>query len=614
MSTDIIANRYRIVREIARSNDVVYEAIDQSMGRRLAVKELSLPPNLTGQAKRERIERFNREARAAGKLQHPNIVTVYNFGEADGRHFIAMEYLEGGTLRDAIQSRGALPLQEALEIASQVLSALSHAHANKVIHRDVKPDNIHLLAGGQVKLTDFGIARLTEEASLTGEGQVFGTPSYMSPEQIEGRFIDHRSDLFSLAVLLYEMLSGRKPFTGDSVVSITYSIMHNDPPALVGVPFGVEQVIFRALKKDPGQRYNSAEEMRQALKNADAVPSMFLPRQPTNLGGSFGAPAYPPSSPYGQPYSGPPSIQPGPYGPSPLGAGLPPAIAPLFPGLPGNTAYAPPPQPAMPAQTGGGPFVNWGAPQPGYPPGYGAPPAPPYVQRRDGPLVPKALGDFLKVLALAVALGGLVVALVILFLHAYEQQQQRKASDAIYRLLNDGKKLYESGDLERAAAKFEEAYKASPSSKAGNDAKLSLAITLNRLGTKAYDRGDLKQAETYWYHALDFDADNNDVHYNLGKLYDRMGNHDRALEEWQHSSGGGRVGGPNPAAPGSSTAMQSHYEQARLYFNAGTDAYNRGETDAARENWQKALGEAPGTDIAARAQEYLARTESGPSF
>src|ERR1041384_5665835 len=251
MSTDIIANRYRIVREIARSNDVVYEAIDQSMGRRLAVKELSLPPNLTGQAKRERIERFNREARAAGKLQHPNIVTVYNFGESDGRHFTAMEYLEGGTLRDAIQARGALPLHEAEDISGQVLSALSLAHANKVVHRDVKPDNIHILAGGQVKLTDFGIARLTEEASLTGEGQVFGTPRYMDTEQIEGRFVNHRSDLFSLAVVLYEMLAGRKPFTGDSVVSITYSIMHNDPAPLVGIPFGVEQVIFRALKKDP---------------------------------------------------------------------------------------------------------------------------------------------------------------------------------------------------------------------------------------------------------------------------------------------------------------------------------------------------------------------------
>jgi serine/threonine-protein kinase len=187
---------------------------------------------------------------------------VYVYGDFNGRHYIAMEYLEGGTLRDLLQSRGALPLQEAVEIASQILSGLTHAHQRQVVHRDVKPDNIHILPGGAVKLTDFGIARLTEEASLTGEGQVFGTPSYMSPEQIEGRFIDHRSDLFSMGIVLYEMVAGRKPFTGDSVVSITYSIMHNDPAPLVGIPYGVEQAIFRALSKDPGRRFTSADEMR----------------------------------------------------------------------------------------------------------------------------------------------------------------------------------------------------------------------------------------------------------------------------------------------------------------------------------------------------------------
>src|SRR5437016_11841943 len=129
MPTDLIANKYKIVREIARSNDIVYEAIDTTMGRRIAVKELNLAQNLTGQGRRERIERFNREARAAGKLAHPNIVTVYDYGEDNGRYFIAMEYLEGGTLRDMLQTRGALPVNEAVDIASQVLSALSHAHA-----------------------------------------------------------------------------------------------------------------------------------------------------------------------------------------------------------------------------------------------------------------------------------------------------------------------------------------------------------------------------------------------------------------------------------------------------------------------------------------------------
>src|SRR5690242_10254040 len=209
MTTDTIAGKYKIIREIARSNDVVYEAVDTEMGRRIALKELVIPPNLTGQARHERIERFNREARASGKLSHPNIVTVYGYGEDNGRYYIAMEYLEGSSLRDILQSRGAFSIHEAVEIACQVLSGISHAHAHKVIHRDVKPDNIHILPGGQVKLTDFGIARLTEESSLTGEGQVFGTPSYMSPEQIKGHHIDYRSDIFSVGIVLYEMIAGR---------------------------------------------------------------------------------------------------------------------------------------------------------------------------------------------------------------------------------------------------------------------------------------------------------------------------------------------------------------------------------------------------------------------
>src|SRR5438067_1607628 len=152
MSVDLVRGRYRIVREIARSNDIVYEAIDTTLGRRIALKELNIAPSLTGQARRDRIERFNREARAVGRLGHPNIVSVFDFGEENGRHFIAMEFLEGQSLRDMMVVRGAFPLKEALDIACQALDALAYAHANRVIHRDIKPDNIHILPGGQVKL------------------------------------------------------------------------------------------------------------------------------------------------------------------------------------------------------------------------------------------------------------------------------------------------------------------------------------------------------------------------------------------------------------------------------------------------------------------------------
>ena len=274
---DTIKGKYRIVREIARSNDIVFEAMDIGLNRRLAIKELNIAPGMTGQARRERVERFEREAHATSRLQHPNIVTIYDHWEEEGRHFIAMEYLDGQTLRDIMQARGALPLKDAIDIAAQTLSALAHAHERKVIHRDIKPDNIFVLPGGHVKLTDFGIARLTEQPALTSNGQVFGTPSYMSPEQIEGKHIDHRSDLFSVGVLLYEMLAGRKPFTGDSVISITYAIMNAPAPSLSGVPSGVEQVIQRALSKRPQQRQMSADQMRQDLRSAEQTPAVFLP-------------------------------------------------------------------------------------------------------------------------------------------------------------------------------------------------------------------------------------------------------------------------------------------------------------------------------------------------
>ncbi|MEJ5298466.1 MAG: serine/threonine-protein kinase, partial [Armatimonadota bacterium] len=257
--------RYQIIREIARSNDIVYEAIDPSIGRRVALKELQLPPNLVGGARRERVERFYREAKAAGSLTHPNIVTIYEVGEEAGRHFIAMEFLEGQNLQETLEIRGALPAKEAVDIARQVLEALDYAHSKGIIHRDIKPANIQLLPGGRVKLTDFGIARIMHEPSITASGQIFGTPSYMSPEQIAGKEIDPRSDLFSMGVVLYEALTGQKPFTGDSVVTITYNIMNTPAPEPRGVPEGLAAIVRKALEKDPAHRFQSAREFLEAL-------------------------------------------------------------------------------------------------------------------------------------------------------------------------------------------------------------------------------------------------------------------------------------------------------------------------------------------------------------
>lgn len=263
--------KYQIIREIARSNDIVYEAYDPAMNRRVAVKELAVPAGATPQQREDRIRRFQREVKAAGSLSHPNIVTIFEVGEDAGRHFMAMEYLEGHTLRNELDSRGLVPPDRAAEIAAEVLAALDFAHRHGVVHRDVKPENIQLLDDGRVKLTDFGIARLTFEPNLTMDGQVFGTPSYMSPEQVVGKEIDARSDLFSVGVVLYEMVSGRKPFAGDSVVAITYAIMNSQPDSLPDLRLW--EIVRRAIEKTPSMRFPDARTMIEAIKSPFVAPS-----------------------------------------------------------------------------------------------------------------------------------------------------------------------------------------------------------------------------------------------------------------------------------------------------------------------------------------------------
>jgi len=591
MTTDIIANKYRIVREIARSNDIVYEAVDTTMGRRLAVKELLIPPNLTGVARRERIERFNREARAAGRLSHPNIVTVYDFGEDNGRYFIAMEFLEGGTLRDILQTRGSLPVEEAVDIACQVLAALQHAHSHQVIHRDVKPDNIHILPDGQIKLTDFGIARLTEEASLTGEGQIFGTPSYMSPEQIEGRFIDHRSDIFSLGVVLYEMLAGRKPFTGDSVVSITYNIMHAVPPPLTGVSFAVEQVVMRALSKEPSRRYNSAEEMRRELKNAAMVPSMFLvPSTPSNMGttyGSINAPSPPVQSP--APNTPPP----------PLSLPMPAA---------GGTIYAPPLSTPPAPSSVQGPFATWGAPgTAAAPPSHQSPPPPPFPRQRVRPILGEGSKTFLTITLLSAVIFSILFGFTLLFVRAYEQQQQRGYLIVAEQYFIKGKQLYDTGDLESAAQHFDQAYRLGKGTPIGENARMSLAITYNRLGVRAYEQRRYAAAEEYFRQAIIADPSLEAAQYNLSKVYEIQS---RMLWNEPNDLSNGGMGGSGGFSP----SLQSRYEKAKAYLERGIEVYQRGDIEQAREFWKKAVGEAPGTDVAQRAQRYLDQTMALPNF
>lgn len=335
--------KYQIIREIARSNDIVYEAYDPAMDRRVALKELNMPAGATDQQRKDRIERFERECRAGGRLAHPNIMTVYEFGEDNGRFYMAMEYLDGQTLRQEIDTRGALDPDRAVEIAIAVLKGLEHAHSNGVVHRDIKPDNIQLTSNG-VKITDFGIARLTFQPNLTMDGQVFGTPSYMSPEQVRGGEIDARSDVFSVGVVLYEMLTGQKPFTGDSVITITYAILNHQAPMLTQVSYSLQRVVEQALEKSSALRFSSAGEMADALAKAlaDAKTGTFTVPANPYLTPTPGSAIPQMNSPYGTPQPSPPPTYPyNPYQQGPHQTGpVPPAGFP-FP-LPNY--YPPPPR------------------------------------------------------------------------------------------------------------------------------------------------------------------------------------------------------------------------------------------------------------------------------
>ena len=243
----------------------VYLATDQSLGRKVAIKILS------DRYARDAgfVERFRREAAAAAGLRHPNIVTVYDRGEAMGTSYIAMEYLDGPTLKEEITRRAPLPEPEAINYATQALAALDAAHRQGVIHRDIKPHNMVLTDEGRLKVTDFGIARAANTQQMTEVGSIVGTAQYLSPEQARGLAVGPQSDIYSMGIVLYEMLSGDLPFTGDSAVDIAMKQVSDPPPPLHTrnrlVSPAMEQVVMRALAKDPALRFSSARQMAEEL-------------------------------------------------------------------------------------------------------------------------------------------------------------------------------------------------------------------------------------------------------------------------------------------------------------------------------------------------------------
>ena len=262
----VFANRYELRTEVGHGGMAdVYLARDRLLNRRVAVKVLSP----TFAADPAFVERFRREAQAAASLNHPNIVAVYDWGQEDDTSFIVMEYVNGQTLRDVVNRYGTLPPMEAARIGADIADALEFAHRNGVVHRDVKPGNVLITPEGGVKVTDFGIARAESSDTLTKTGAVLGTATYFSPEQAQGLALDGRSDVYSLGVVLYEMLTGVAPFTADSPVSVAYKHVREEPvpPSRVNadIPGALDRIVLTAMAKDVALRYASAAALRAEL-------------------------------------------------------------------------------------------------------------------------------------------------------------------------------------------------------------------------------------------------------------------------------------------------------------------------------------------------------------
>jgi serine/threonine-protein kinase len=268
--------RYEIVGELGQgAMGVVYKATDPLIDRIVAIKTITL--SLAQEERDEYEARFYQEAKAAGRLSHPNIVTIFDVGRSGDIAYIAMEFLQGRELRDILNDDQLLPVDQAIDIVAQVAFGLAYAHEHGIVHRDIKPSNIMVARDGHVKITDFGIARMASSAVRTQTGMVLGSPKYMSPEQVMGKLADQRSDVFSLGVMLYEMLTGQAPFTGENVNAIMYQTLNSipQPPSTLNasVPDMLNFIVAKALAKDLEHRYQNAKDFANDLRACrDTMP------------------------------------------------------------------------------------------------------------------------------------------------------------------------------------------------------------------------------------------------------------------------------------------------------------------------------------------------------
>ncbi|HZP73980.1 MAG TPA: Stk1 family PASTA domain-containing Ser/Thr kinase [Gaiellaceae bacterium] len=315
----VFDRRYVIRRKLGSGGMAdVYLAEDQELGRPVALKLLDDRHS----ADEQFVERFRREAQSAAGLNHPSIVSIFDRGYAEGTYYIAMEYLDGRTLKELLVKNGPTPVPIAIDYARQILGALAFAHRNGIVHRDIKPHNIVVGGDGRLKVTDFGIAR-SGTSQMTEAGSIVGTAQYLSPEQARGAPVDPRSDLYSLGIVLYEMLTGKVPFTGDTPVEIAMKHLSQvpDPPSKLrpNVPHDLDAIVMRALAKDPEQRYASAEEMdadlarvargvsvsreteeamTQVLAGAGISSAQTMVQRPRSVVAPPAPPAYRPPTPY----------------------------------------------------------------------------------------------------------------------------------------------------------------------------------------------------------------------------------------------------------------------------------------------------------------------------
>src|SRR5262249_2839186 len=271
MELEVLADRYELQDPIGRGGmATIYRAIDLRMGRTVAVKILrevySTDPKF--------VTRFQREAKAASALQHPNIVQVYDYGQSDGNYFIVMEYIEGTDLRRYLRSRGTLPVDRAVMIAHEIALGLGAAHRRQIVHRDVKPQNILVGRDGSIKLTDFGIASVYKDINderLTTTGMTLGTVQYYAPEQAQGEIVNPAADVYALGIVMYEMLTGRTPFDGDTPVAVAMQHIQDipTPPSQCNpnIPPALEGIIMRCLEKIPEMRYRDGNSLARAIES-----------------------------------------------------------------------------------------------------------------------------------------------------------------------------------------------------------------------------------------------------------------------------------------------------------------------------------------------------------